>query len=121
MSLRDHLIDLLGAEIQAHTVKLGRRQQVLHFRQLTDAEGRAIFKPVDGESDADRGRRTMRALVQASLCTPDGEPVSTVDEVAKLSDAALQALFGAAAETNNLSFAPVDDEPAVEGEPSPKG
>lgn len=121
MSLRDHLLDLLGAEIQAHTIKLGRRQQVLHFRQFTDAEGRAIFRVVDGESDADRGRRTMRALVQASLCTPDGDPVSTADEVAKLSDGALQALFAAAAETNNLSFAPVDDEAAAEGEDSPKG
>lgn len=121
MSLRDHLIDLLGAEIQAHTVKLGRRQQLLHFRQVTDAEGRGIFKPVDGESAADRGRRTMRALVQASLCTPDGVSLSTADEVEKLSDGALQALFAAAAETNNLSFASADDEPDAEGDDSPKG
>lgn len=121
MSLRDHLIDLLGAEIQAHTVKLGRRQQQLHFRQITDAEGRGIFLPVDGESAADRGRRTMRALVQASLCTPDGEPVSTVEELTKLSGAALQALFDAAAETNNLSLVSADDEPDAEGGDSPKG
>ncbi|WP_421793864.1 hypothetical protein [Hydrocarboniphaga effusa] len=119
MSLRDELADLIGAEIQGHPITLNGKTKTLHFRQITDAEGREVFRPIEGESDADRGNRVMRALVAASACDANGQPNSSDDEVARLGSATLQALFVAAAATNNIAITLGSEGPASESE-SPK-
>ncbi|EIT70006.1 MULTISPECIES: hypothetical protein [Hydrocarboniphaga] len=119
MSLRDELSDLIGAEVQAHQITLNGKTKPLHFRQITDAEGRTIFRVVESESDADRGNRIMRSLVLASSCDASGERNATVEEVEGLGSATLQALFAAAAATNNIPLTQSTESASDEGA-SPK-
>lgn len=121
MSLRAALVELIGAEIQQRTVALAGREIQMHFRQLTDAEGREVFGVVDGESDEDRGRRIMRGLVLQSVCDESGAPLSTKQEVEDLPGAVLQVLFSAAAATNNLTVTSAAATGEAAEAPSPNG
>lgn len=125
MSLRDHLAELLGAEIQPHKVQWGKRQQLCHFRQISDAEGRALFAPAaEGVSDEEHGKAIAVKVIAASLCTPSGEQVATPEEVAALQTAVRNALFEKAAITNGLELmqeaSGADAQSAGEGEDGPK-
>lgn len=122
MSLRDQLLDLIGAELQPHDVTIGKKSKQFFFRQVSDEEGRTIFIPVDGEADDVRGRRIMVGLISASLCDAEGVKLSTPDEVAALPSAVKVALFNKAAITNNLETDDKPDEAATdEAADSPKG
>jgi hypothetical protein len=117
MSLREALSELIGAEIQEHPITLNGKTKLMQFRQISDAEGREVFRPIEGESDADRGRRVVDALVAKSTLDDQGNP-STLEEVERLPRAIKEALFQAAAKTNNI---PLQSDAQVEGDESPKG
>lgn len=117
--LRELLVELIGAEVQAHPVSIGGKSKVMHFRQFDDATGRVIFAVQDGETADERGLRIMKGVVANSVCNEAGELISTPEEVAALPNIALQALFGPAAATNNISTpaagaAPDDADPGDE-------
>lgn len=119
MSLRDHLVDLLGAEIQTVDIALSGRKQKVTFRQVSDAEGREIFKPgPDDETNADRGKRVMAGLVAASVCDKKGKPMGTFEEAKELPGKVLALLYNAAAVVNNIVA--VESKVQEEGEAPPK-
>lgn len=101
--LRELLVELIGAEVQAHTVTLNGKAKTLHFRQFDDATGQRIFAVVEGESAEMRGLRVMRSVLAASLCDEQGQLAGSFEEVSQLPVAAVQALFPPAAATNNIS------------------
>jgi hypothetical protein len=120
MRLTDIIADALGAEIQPHTVKIGRKKQALFFRQISDAEGREVFRPVDGETPAERGQRVMNKLIAASACDEAGSLISTEEEVAAIRAGTKQKLFEAAALTNGIDLGEDDEEPAEADEDEPE-
>ncbi len=100
--LRELLVELIGAEVQAHTVTLNSKTKTLHFRQFDDATGQRIFAVVEGESVQARGLRLMRSVVAESLCDAQGQLAGSFEEVSQLPVVVVQALFAAAAATNNI-------------------
>ncbi len=114
--IRELLNELIGAEVQERVVTMGERSQRLRFRQFDDATGQRIFAPKEGEDPEARGRRIVREVIAASLCGSGSEPAGTADEVASLPTAALNALYEAAALTNNIALPKAADnaDPADE-------
>lgn len=119
MTLRAMFNELLGEEVQQHPVTLGGKTVVRHFRQISDAEAREIFKPVPDEDDEARTLRLMRGLVAASLCDAQGVPVGTPDEAAALPLRLRQELFVIAGRVNGII--PPAGAPAPDAEDEPAG
>ena len=113
-SLRELLVELIGAEVQEHVVKMGARSQRLRFRQFDDATGQRIFAVRDGEDAGERGRRIVREVIAESLCGNGATPIGTADDVAKLPTAVMNVLYVAAATTNNITL-PNDDADSEAG------
>lgn len=115
MSLRELLADLLGAEVQTRPVQWSGKKGTFHFRQISAEEGEAVFAETEGLTDRQRGRVVGCRLIAASLCTADGETVSTEAEVRKLPSGAINALYTAAADVNGMA-----KPESVEGDDGPK-
>lgn len=114
------LADLIGAEIQQHTISIGDKTKELHFRQISDAEGQVIYAPgPEGETSQQRGRRIMNALVAASVCDEHGERISDVEEVSQLPGPVVFALSAAAVKTNNIEISAPQDDDAEHGDSQP--
>lgn len=115
-NLREMLAELIGAEVQEHVVKMGVRSQRLRFRQFDDATGQRIFASRPDEDAGDRGRRIVVEVIAASLCGPGDVAVNTPAQVKLLPTAALNALYEAAAVTNNIMLPELAVEPVTGGD-----
>ena len=102
------------ADLQVREVGLpdGSKHSI-HFRELAAVEFRK-FQIAEGSDDDDKRAAAMTALIAASVCDPDGKPAMNVNQAAKLSPFAANALVTAILEVNGITGAAKNESPAEE-------